>query len=95
MPRAPRAVSAMVLMDLCHLPSLHQQPGHSSHPREPDPQSLLTAQLPGKRSEYPLTLKKATFPLNSWKTYHFFFTISPTIIKKLYEYVKDKYLLLR
>ena len=73
MPRAPRTVSAMVLMDLCHLPSLHQQPGHSSHPREPDPQSLLTAQLPGKRSEYPLTLKKATFPLNSWKTYHFFF----------------------
>ena len=52
MPRAPRAVSAMVLTDLCHLPSLRQQPGHSSHPREPDPPSLLTAQLPGKRSEY-------------------------------------------
>ena len=32
MPRAPRAVSAMVLTDLCHVPSPRQQPGHSSYP---------------------------------------------------------------
>ena len=32
MPGAPRAVSAMVLTDLCHVPSPRQQPGHSSYP---------------------------------------------------------------
>lgn len=57
--------------------------------------SLLSSQ--GRGLSTMLALKKVTFPLNPWKTFFFFFTISPTITswQKLYEYVKDKYLLFR